>query len=422
MTRQRHRWTLLALLGGLAAMASVPSGVATFRSAAPVELPAAMSGDTLRIVFEDGRVVEAIHRAATDEALLVEIEGIATRLELDELTSVEILPSPRKAYREARLTIDDDDVPALMDLVRWLQRQHLYAEAEVELAHVLRIDPRNQEARRLLLIVSEQRKLAEKQARRGPAGRDDPELDAERRPGPDEFPLLDENQINLIKVFEIDLDDPPRLIVRRETIDKLLRDHGEHPLVPDGREGREAFRRLSPERIVDVMFRVQARELYDEIEVIGQPAAMRAFRDHVQIGWLTNRCATTRCHGGYEGGELLLVNRRPASEPATYTNFLILERYESSLGLPMIDYEQPERSLLLQMGLPYDDALYAHPRVRGWSPVFESRESRSFQLALDWIDGMYRPRPANGYPIEYKPPRPADRQSSGEPRPGSGER
>jgi len=43
-----------------------------------------------------------------------------------------------------------------------------------------------------------------------------------------------------------------------------------------------------------------------------------------------------------------------------------------------------------------------HPEVRGWRPAFRGRRSRSFRQSINWIESMYKPRPA--YPIEYTPP------------------
>ena len=98
----------------------------------------------------------------------------------------------------------------------------------------------------------------------------------------------------------------------------------------------------------------------------------------------------------------MLSNRRPRAEETVYTNFLILDRFRTSMGAPMIAWEAPERSALLQMGLPQADALYQHPKVQGWRPVFRSREDQGYVRAVEWIRSMYRPHPA--YPIEYTPP------------------
>ena len=154
------------------------------------------------------------------------------------------------------------------------------------------------------------------------------------------------------------------------------------------------------------MFEVRARDLYDEVSVIDLPDSLRLFRDHVNSTWLVNRCGTTACHGGLDAGEFLLYNRAPTSEQAVATNMLILERYRTSSGAPLIDYTRPEQSLLLQLALRPQLSAFPHPEVRGYKPVFLSTRSRRYAQALEWIDAMHRPRPQ--YPIEYELPTPAD--------------
>jgi len=150
------------------------------------------------------------------------------------------------------------------------------------------------------------------------------------------------------------------------------------------------------------LFRARARDLYGSVEVIGQPQSVRIFRDRVQAGWLVNNCATSRCHGGPDIGGLWLVNRKPRSDAATYTNLLILERTELFDGRPLIDFERPAASAMLQLGLPTNDSARPHPKVVGWRPAFRNRDARAFRFAVSWIDAMYEPRPE--YPVEYVPP------------------
>src|SRR5581483_8608544 len=80
-----------------------------------------------------------------------------------------------------------------------------------------------------------------------------------------DFPLLSDREINLIKVYETDLSDPPRLFIDHDTITRLMTEHAGDPLIPRMQHEREAFYRLSPARILDIMFRVQARDLYSQV-------------------------------------------------------------------------------------------------------------------------------------------------------------
>jgi len=102
------------------------------------------------------------------------------------------------------------------------------------------------------------------------------------------------------------------------------------------------------------------------------------------------------------------------SDATIYTNLLILERFKLRDGTPLINYDKPEDSPLLQMALPRESSIYPHPEVtsrsgrRNAPEQFRSTEDVQFQRALDWIRAMYQPRP--DYPIDYAPPLPRSAQ------------
>ncbi len=363
-------------------------------------------GDSVRITFADGRMIEGALLAQDGAVVQVKVGGATVKVELASGDTIEALETPADRYRSLRAMIPDDDVDRLLALTAWLQRQGMYEQALVEVLHILRVDPTNAEALRQKRVLEP---LIEVRSRKGEAVEEEVAPTSgptATRPGPGEFTLLTSEQINLIKLYEVDLKAPPRLLVKRETIDKLLVRYADNPAIPSSREGRDSFRKLPPAQILDTMFRVQARDLYPEVEVLDNPRSMEYFRDRMHATWIINVMATTRCHGGSESGRLKLFNRRPASEESFYTNFLILDRFVTQDGQRLINYEQPERSLLLQYGLNRSDASSPHPIVEGWQPAFLTRESRRFKQGVEWIRMLYRPRPE--YPVKYTPPGEAD--------------
>ncbi|MBL8744759.1 MAG: hypothetical protein JNK58_00225 [Phycisphaerae bacterium] len=338
---------------------------------------------------------------------MIRIAGVELRVDRSTIERLVVLDPPAERYRRMRSQIADDDADRLVVLAEWLQRRRMFSESLTELETALRADPTNAEGLRLKRVVEQLAALAERKGtgERGEADKERQISEAKRfptRPRVAEFPLLNAEQINLIKVYEVDLRDPPKMTIPRETIQKMMVRFGDDPLIPGSREAREAFFRKPPEEILDVMFRLRARDMYDQVRVVGQPRSMKLFRDDVHAGWLVSSCASTACHGGSDSGRLRLFNYRPTADESVYTNFLILDRFRSREGRPLIDYEEPERSLLLQMGLPRDDARTPHPRIPGWQPAFRNREARRYLQTLEWIRSMYRPRPE--YPIEYDPP------------------
>jgi hypothetical protein len=354
------------------------------------------------VTLKDGQRFSGELVERTTDRVVLRISNIDTPIPIGMVERVEILPPVLERYRAMRAMVDDNDVDRLLVLVEWLRARQQWDLALAELDHILEVQPENPEARRQKVLVESQRELAQ---RRVPRSRD-------AGPAPaalPDFPLLTERDINLIKVYEVDLADPPRMVIDRETVTRLMDEHPGEPGIPRTPQEREAMYRLSPARLLDVMFRAQARNLYGNVRVLDQPRPMRLFRDNVHRSLIANYCATTHCHGGAEAGRLMLANRRPNAEGTVYTNFLILERYRLPDGTPMINYDEPAKSPLLNLALPREMASVKHPPVPGaggrgdqWKPFFRSTDDRRFVEAVEWIKAMYRPRPE--YPIEYRGP------------------
>lgn len=367
----------------------------------------ARPGDDVIVVQNDGQRIEGVLVSRTENDVVVRVSGVEARIQASLVERVILLDPPEVRYLQMRALIGDEDLPRLVMLADWLQKRRMYVEALHEIEHVLKVNPTEADALRMQKVLHELVRLQASRAKSEPgAPSEDPQEgwkpEVGRRPSTVEFPLLREDQINLIKVYEVDTKSAPRLVIARPVIDRLLNEYADSPLIPSTREGREAFYLKRPAEILEVMFRVRARNLYEHVEVLDQPRSMRLFRDNVHTAWLINSCATTRCHGGTASGRLRLTNRRPNSDEAVYTNFLILERFVTKDGKKLINYAEPDKSVLLQMGLPREDSMYPHPVVEGWRPAFRTREARRYRDAIEWIRAMYRPRPE--YPIQYTPP------------------
>lgn len=390
------------------------------------------AGDDVLLVYRSGERYEAVYVESSGLRHRVRLGGIVIEVRPGDLERIVVLPSATERLRQMRAVIDDDDADGLVSLGEWAVRKRLFEEAAAVFGEALeadpfhpRAEPLRAQAERLAVLAERSRsaeeRRSEEERERAREREEDGRGESEEPRGWQEvggFPLLDERQINLLKVYEVDLDDPPRLEIDRATVEQFVSAYGGHPLVPEDPAAREAFLRRDAAEVLDVMFRVGAREFYDRVRVDGQPSSMRLFRDRVNAGWLVNSCAATRCHGGREAGRFMLYNRRPNAERAFYTNFLIVERFETSDGRRLIDYDEPADSLLLQMGLSPNEARTTHPPVRGWRPIFRSEGDRGFVRTLEWIESMYRPRPE--HPIEYEGPEAALEErgvGGGEPEP-----
>lgn len=357
------------------------------------------------VLYKDGRRLSGVLVSQDPQKVVLAIEGIETPIARGEIERVSIRPSFDEQYRALRLSVDQRDLPGRLKLAEWLLSRRKFDLALAEVLGVLAIEPGNTEASDLKTLIEQQQQLAK---RAGTGKEQAPKPSVTSVEPKAKFPLISEEQLNMMRVYEIDLANPPQVSIARSAITRLLETYAGQPEIPTTREAKDAFYRKPAMEIVAIMFRLRARELYSEIRVHDNPDSMRRFRDDVHRPWLLNSCATSHCHGGTDAGRLYLAARNNVGDRLVFTNFLILERFKLKTGQALIDYTQPARSPLLQMGLPRETSLWKHPEVelgpthQRWRPVFRSQDDPKFVEAVAWINSMFKPRPE--YPIEYTPP------------------
>ena len=400
----------------LFAAASLAVGLTSLPMQAQESTPAASQpeeGRTATIILHDGQVITGVLVEETDDAITLTINGIRTTIETRKIRESYIQPPIEDRYKTTRAAIDDDDAESLIQLARWLMDKGRYDLALIELNGVLDHEPFNDSARSLRVLAEQNIKLQEN--RLDPEDREDEEQERpERADDTPNFPLLSAEEINLIRVWEINEKNPPLITIPRETMEAVIEKYAGHPRIPDSAADRAAILAWEPAEQLRLLFALQAREFYHEVRVHEDPAAIKIFRDQIHKTWLRNACATTRCHGGTEAGRLQLVRATANTPEVYYTNMYILENYRTDEGFPLLDFQNPSDSLLLQMCLPRRETSTPHPTVRGWRPVFRSDDDRNFRRAVDWIDALWTPRP--DYEIDYDPPsamEPADPEVDG---------
>lgn len=343
------------------------------------------------------------------EGVVMQIEGIRTPIPRSLVYSVELEPTFEEKLDRFRMATAPDDWPGRIELSRWLIQERRYELARQELEEVLTLTE-SVEAKRLYTIVTAQLALGARPSESpdefDPDGR--PSRAAARTSGPvDQRDLLPErllttSDVNLIRVYEMDLRNPPRTMVPPDTIRKLLENYASSDLIPARSEQRTALFRAESADVISLMFRLKARELYPEIEVLSEPPHLNTFRQRVHNAWLIPNCATSRCHGGLDAGRFFLHSRNYKDDRVRYTNLMILDQLEID-GRRMIDYDDPTMSLLVQYALPRTQARTPHPDVRGWRPVLSTESPKLLEDTLSWIRAMFRPRPK--YPVDYEPPK-----------------
>ncbi len=344
--------------------------------------------------------------AEDDDGVTIRVGKVLTTFKADEIERLILIEPVLERYRRMRKAIGDDPERILL-LAEWLMGERRYALALHEVERVLELEPTNPRALEHKRLLEQQIRLLA-HARKTEQART-PE-DRPERIEPRAFPVLSPEQINLIRVYEVDLANPPKMSVPRETVEKILTYYADAEQVPRTPEGRQALFHKRADQILDLLFQLRARELYGDVRIEEDPEAMRRFRVDVHNAWLVRGCATNRCHGGIQAGRLYLRNTQTRSDATVYTNFLILDRYRTADGRRLIDYDQPGKSLLLELALPREISAYPHPpvnelgRERPWTPMIRSRDDARFRKTVAWIRSMYQPHPE--YPIDYTPPRP----------------
>lgn len=381
---------------------------------APAKPSASADQREARVLMSNGSILTGLLVEHSKDVVVLKINGIPTPIPVKDIARIDTLLPNQERYDQYRAALDAKDARSRLNLAKWLQSVDMFTEALHEAKEVLKIEPEDPQAKDLVVQLEEQLRL---RSSGGKPAKEEAAKPQEVKAKLPPFPGLTTEQINLIRVYEVNLADPPRMAVSRDTITKLLEQFAGDPLVPVSKEGRDALYRKRPEQILELMFKLRARDFYSMVKVQQDPESMHKFRESVHRGWLVNYCATTECHGGTDAGRLWLNSRLPNTDATVYTNFLILDRMKTRATkgdrkgdlVPLIDYANPGQSPLLQLALPPEESLFPHPTPnrpgkQAFRPLFRSEEDARFQRAVEWIQSMYLPRP--DYGINFAPPTP----------------
>ena len=371
------------------------------------------------VVTKEGRRFEGELVEQTGERIVLQISGIKTTIDRENVESFEVQPGIEQIYEQRRAELEDDDLDGRYALAYDMYDRGAYDLALQEINALLERFPNADRVQRLKDVVEQSRRMDEQSDAQDTddagdgVSPDGPPAAAGRPDRPDPLPRLSQTQINRIRVYEVDLDEEPRIFIPNSTIQAFLNKYGSDERVPTSRSGQADFKRAEGYRQLDLFFQLQAREFYGDVVVRQDPPVMRAFSRRMHRQYVLNYCGTNQCHGGEEApGNLRLMRQRAASTETAYTNFYILHSAESGQGL-LIDRAKPEQSLVLQYGMPRNMVDSPHPAVPGWSPRFRNRDDSEYQRFTRIIDALWTPTP--DYGINFTPPgREASREGGGE--------
>jgi hypothetical protein len=224
----------------------------------------------------------------------------------------------------------------------------------------------------------------------------------------------------VIKVLELPgnlLEAKPVVLIPRAVVDRFLESYANRRADLQGPANQARFRNLKGYEQLDIFFQLRAREYYPQVQVRGDPPALGRFRSEIHQRYVLGYCGTSECHGGGDGHGLALVASARNDNATVYTNFFLLQTTNVG-GMGLINRDDPERSLLLQYGLPADKTPTPHPNAPGWKPYFADPSDRYFLQIAQWVGGLYRPKPDYGIveqAAESEAPAAADTGAAGVP-------
>ena len=214
--------------------------------------------------------------------------------------------------------------------------------------------------------------------------------------------LLNDDEINQIKIYEVVLSSRPRISFEPEDLQAFLLEYAADDRVPKGRDAQRDFLRAEGYQQLALIFAVRARNYYGKATMRGEPESLRNWHRTVQQDYIQEYFRPMFGVGQVEA--LYLFDRGRDQERISYTNFFILTQVRVG-GVPMIDRDRPEESLILQWGLPRASAKFPAPEdVPNWQPYFRDTEDPRFQRILEVIKSLIADNRNSNYGLDYPVP------------------
>lgn len=334
----------------------------------------------------DGRIVIGDFVSESEQEVVLEIDGVKTVYPRAQVSDLQIILTEAELFAERRKVIADDDLPSRVDLIAQMIDEKVYdlAKAEIDaLATDFPDEPFAKGLEQLLKTAQAGEALASVPE---PKTGDNPRLQTSPRGGAGAT-LLTKEQVVIVKLGERHRPDPDtsiKLVIPPTVITELFDLHTGHPAVPDTRDAQADFRDLGTWEQLAVFESVGDNGLTGKIRIVGDPPALKSFRQTINPRYIWSYFGR-HFSGQVEGVDLTM--RRPNAVPEAYTNFVKLSRMQVD-GHKMINRMEPEKSLLLQWGLPRQIATHPAPEAERWKPYFQSRQDPQYLSLLGWIDAL----------------------------------
>lgn len=230
---------------------------------------------------------------------------------------------------------------------------------------------------------------------------------AQSRPQDKKDPLLSQDDVELIKVYEVDLgaDPEPRIVIPKSELRDFLKEFQEDDRIPRGKQSQEKWLRLDGHKQLALLFQLRARDYYKHVRVRSQIESLREF-SNIHRRYILEYFQPTFGAGQVPGLFLFPRTRGLDADRMEMTNFYILTQTAID-GKLIIDRNEPEDSLLVQWALPRESAKFAAPNnLQGWQPKFKDTKDERYRDLVKWIDSLVAANQGSNYGISYKAPQP----------------
>jgi hypothetical protein len=290
-------------------------------------LLAAPAWAQLKVVeFKDGR--PALIGTVTESADSYEIttrNGKQT-VPIDQVASISDYVSPREEFQKRLSALKGDDASGHYALAQWAYKQGLLEESRAELRAVLTLQPAPENAR-LLLSVVEKALAAQKEPGLRPPGTATSRPD---RLGDLGWQLMSPEDVRRIRRAELRRGDRVTIEFRNDVLRRFVDAQVIAGRYRDYADARSFYSQSQADQAVQIMEEMpEAQAFQNDIIIKGDPAFMTVFKRNIwpMIG---GRCGAPECHGAAKGaGHLKLFNGPVQDDRVYYTNFYILDAYES---------------------------------------------------------------------------------------------
>ena len=240
--------------------------------------------------------------AEMPDALILRISGIETRISRKQIEKIEYEKSAMEIYAARQTELNADDLAGRFSLAREMADLEAYDLALEVLLPLRQQNPDHGRVQQLITIIEQRQKLqfgtTSSTDRRGRAGGSpsNATVRGSQSDSQKQSKLLTDDQVNLIKLWELpaDLEQArPRVVVRRDTLEKFFKNYASEEMVPKGRKAQNEFRALKSYQQLQLFFKVRARALYSEVVVRDDPPAMAQFRRFINLD--KDRCQAYTC-------------------------------------------------------------------------------------------------------------------------------